>query len=264
MKKQNAMLSVSAGTWKKFTLIELLIVIAIIAILASMLLPVLSQAREKAYSAQCVSNLRQLVMGGLHQYAADHNDFAFNFKYAYYKSGDANAELSWAGILGDLNRTHTGYPHSLGYIKLHNIQKNKQSDMGTCMTSVRYAESTNSALNWLGINYSINEWLSLSSNTIAGLRRIEITDESGCTFKGFKLSSLKSPASIAWMYDTPLWSISCPTLLHSGYSFNAGMIDGHVTAYKRGIFKAGNIDPAIRTVTNYNAYSKMNMEPFNN
>ena len=42
------------------------------------------------------------------------------------------------------------------------------------------------------------------------------------------------------------------------------MIDGHVTAYKRGIFKAGNIDLASRTVTNYNAYSKMDMEPFNN
>ena len=264
MKKQNSILPVSARTWSGFTLIELLIVIAIIAILASMLLPVLSQAREKAYSAQCVSNLRQLVMAGLHQYAADHHDFAFNFKYAYYKSGDVNAELSWAGILGDLNRRLPGYPHSLGYIKLHNIQKNKQSDMGTCMTSVRYAESSDSALNWLGINYSINEWLSLSSNTIAGLRRIEITDEAGYTFRGFKLSSLKFPPPIAWIYDPPLWSISSPTLLHSGCSFNAGMIDGHVTAYKRGIFKAGNIDLASRTVTNYNAYSKMDMEPFNN
>ena len=56
-----------------FTLIELLIVIAIIAILASMLLPALSRAKEKARSIKCVSNIRQMSLSYL-LYADDHND----------------------------------------------------------------------------------------------------------------------------------------------------------------------------------------------
>jgi len=64
----------SQGNWHRsdegFTLIELLIVIAIIAILASMLLPVLHRAQLKAQAIQCMASQRQLAMAWI-MYAGD-------------------------------------------------------------------------------------------------------------------------------------------------------------------------------------------------
>jgi prepilin-type N-terminal cleavage/methylation domain-containing protein/prepilin-type processing-associated H-X9-DG protein len=58
---------------RAFTLIEILIVIAIIALLAAILFPVFSRARESARRSSCASNLRQMMLAA-NQYAQDHDE----------------------------------------------------------------------------------------------------------------------------------------------------------------------------------------------
>ena len=60
----------SMKTSRGFTLVELLVVIGIIALLISILLPSLGQARESARTVQCASNMRQVALG-LIQYIND-------------------------------------------------------------------------------------------------------------------------------------------------------------------------------------------------
>lgn len=61
------------GAKRAFTLIELLIVIAIIAILAAILFPVFARAREQARKSYCMSNLKQMGLAEV-QYSQDYDE----------------------------------------------------------------------------------------------------------------------------------------------------------------------------------------------
>ena len=85
---------------KKFTLIELLVVIAIIAILAAMLLPALQQARARAQSTACISNLKNLYHA-LSFYADANKDFfpAANSSVYYAERKKKYTYFGWTAVL---------------------------------------------------------------------------------------------------------------------------------------------------------------------
>lgn len=95
-----------------FTLIEMLIVIAIIAILAAILLPVLGRSRDRAKAISCVSNLKQIGTG-------------FELYSNYYNGliPPADPTKQYSGASENLLRDNTGKYRGVGlFINLLQLQ----------------------------------------------------------------------------------------------------------------------------------------------
>src|SRR4051794_18325791 len=76
-----------------FTLVELLVVIAVIAILAALLLPVLSKGKARAQTIDCIDHLRQLQLC-FHMYAHDNSDTLVLNNFVYFVTMGSTNEPS--------------------------------------------------------------------------------------------------------------------------------------------------------------------------
>ena len=133
---------------KTFTLIELLVVIAIIAILASMLLPALSKAREKARAISCVNNMKSLILTFL-MYTDENDSYSMTAQMNCKAFGGfGSGTVSWFGHM--FNDWNVG-------AKVGDCPSNRFQQIGSYFkekNGVVRRDQTTDEMHSYGLNYS--------------------------------------------------------------------------------------------------------------
>ena len=175
-----------------FTLIELLIVIAIIAILAGMLLPALNAAREKARAIKCAGNLKQYGMA-IAMYAHTYQDYLLIQNPVNQKTGTIGYIYQWGG-----------------YIQTELMPKMREAGW-KAGRSINSCPSRNKNYGAALTGYE-QEAISYAHNTLALGAQAQGANPDAT----HKMSRLKQPAFYVGFCDSEVWCIGSSGVLAKG------------------------------------------------
>jgi prepilin-type N-terminal cleavage/methylation domain-containing protein/prepilin-type processing-associated H-X9-DG protein len=231
----------------RFTLIELLVVIAIIAILASMLLPALGKAREKARAIHCISNLKNNMLY-LQIYADEYNGFIptyWNAPASAFYSGKT-AGCSWADALCG-TKISEDLPKAARCPAIGHLLRDDDNSMSKPINHCygTYVDAGASARVWGDFFYA----LTISSAT-----------GSSISWRGVNLKRVTSPSSLGILQDSyysdttdQFYATSnnagqkWKTHFRHGDNANFGFADGHAESLR--------VDAAVNKFSHSRDYS---------
>jgi prepilin-type N-terminal cleavage/methylation domain-containing protein len=236
-----------------FTLVELLVVISIIAIMAAMMLPALSKAKQQVLAAKCLSNQKQLA-DAFHMYTQDNSDRIVQmadyvsgadiYPAGGFWGGPVTPPTTWTGASNALYAVQTGLQTSNAFYFYCNVV-----GIYHCPGDMRMQNNPTPA--------SLNGWGYDSYARTQNLGGEPYDDYWGAGATYTKLSTITMPSTtfamienadwrgynvgtwvVDWAGDSFSWE-SLPTLWHMNVD-SISFADGHAELHKW-------LDPAIIT-----------------